>query len=69
MGITDREILRAEKFGSRDYEVRVMGKCGGCGRVVMSDEAEACRDGIGNLFCTTECFCTYYGLKDAEGRM
>lgn len=63
MGITDYEILNAEKFGSRDYDITPIGVCEKCGDVIMGDNDEACRDRMGNLFCTRECFDDYYGFR------
>ena len=63
MGITDSEILKTEKFGSREYGREILGRCAFCEAEVMSDEAEACRDGYGNLFCSESCFCEFHGLK------
>ena len=63
MGITDSEILRAEKFGSREYPLGFLGRCVLCQSVVMNDEAEACRDGYGNLFCSGSCFSEFHGKE------
>ena len=35
MGITDSEILKTEKFGSREYERKILGRCAFCKAVVM----------------------------------
>ena len=55
MGITDPDILRAERFGSREYEVTVIGFCSHCGRIVKSDETEAYCVDEGRLFCCSYC--------------
>lgn len=66
MGICDSEILRAEKFGSRDYDIRIAGQCAKCGNLVTNEDSEGCRDGYGHLFCSRECFEGYYGLGYIE---
>ncbi len=65
MGICDAEILRAEKFGSRDYDIKILGQCVKCGEAVTNEACEACRDGCGHLFCSRECFEEYYGLEES----
>ena len=69
MRITDSEILRTEKFGSRDYEIRLLGVCAKCNTVITNEFGEVCRDRNRNLFCSRECFDKYYGFEDAEGRL
>ena len=56
MGITDPGIMRAERFGSREYEVTVMGFCFHCGQIVKSDEPETYCTEDGRLFCCACCF-------------
>lgn len=63
MGITDIDILNAERFGSRDYDIKVLGQCACCGNPVTNEDAEACRDGMGRIFCSKSCFDGYYGLE------
>lgn len=66
MGITDREILRAERFGSRDYDANVIGQCVRCGNLATNEDAEVCRDRFMNLFCSRVCFEKYYGLEESN---
>lgn len=53
MGITAPEILKAEKFGSRDSIEKTVIKCCVCGRELV-DDVWVC-DALGNLFCSREC--------------
>ncbi len=53
MHICDPEILKTEKFGSRDNEEKDLGVCCICG--VNLIEEEAFFDVVGNGFCSNEC--------------
>lgn len=66
MGITDIEILRAERLGSRDYDIEIVGQCARCGYAVTTDTGESCRDGYGHMFCSRSCFEEYYGLEEND---
>ena len=54
--MTHPEILITERLGSREYEVRRLGRCACCGTVVTSEDGEACfgrtaEDMLGNVCC------------------
>lgn len=53
--MTHPEILRTERFGSRDYERRRVGRCGNCGAAVMSDDVEMCEGEDNEFFCSYAC--------------
>ena len=66
LGITDSGILRTERFGSREYEVRGLGVCAKCGVYITTEFGEVCRDRFGNIFCSRECFERYYGFEEGD---
>lgn len=49
--ITHWEILRTERFGSRDGEVKLC-RCGVCGK---EDDGNFFVDDIGEVFCSVKC--------------
>ena len=54
--MTHPEILITERLGSREYEVRRLGRCACCGAAVTSEDGEACfgrtaEDMLGNVCC------------------
>ena len=53
MEITDPEILRTEKFGSRERPENGEKLCCICGRALLAEEFVC--DVIGNLFCGERC--------------
>ena len=53
MDICDPEILKAEKYGSRDYEAYKKARCLVCGCMVFTDDLFC--DAVGNLFCGEDC--------------
>lgn len=46
-----------------EYEEEKIGKCTmpGCGGVIY-DDMEYFKDDAGNIFCSTECVCDWYGI-------
>jgi hypothetical protein len=62
--MTHSEISKTEKFGSRDYDTVFLGVCAKCNFTINSDNGEACRDSVGNLFCTRDCFDDYHGYRE-----
>lgn len=63
MGITDYEILRTEKFGSRERFEKSKYICCGCGAEIDTGEDEICEDERKQKFCSEKCFLGYYGYK------
>ena len=61
--MTHTEILRAEKFGSRERSDTSIDICPSCKNVVDKEYDEACRDFAGQLFCSEDCFKDYYGFR------
>lgn len=61
--MTHTEILRVEKFGSRERSDTSIDVCPHCKRVVDKECDEACRDFAGQLFCSEDCFKDYYGFR------
>ena len=53
MDICDPEILKAEKYGSRDYSVGKKARCSVCGG--MAFEEDLLCDAGGNLLCSKDC--------------
>ncbi len=53
MEICHPEILRTEKFGSRDKKKTVRAICRACGKTVFDEEPVW--DITGNLFCSSKC--------------
>lgn len=54
--MTHPEILITERLGSREYEVRRLGRCACCGAAVTNEDGEACfgrpdEDMLGNVCC------------------
>ncbi len=53
MDICDPEILKAEKYGSRDYRTGKKARCCVCGCMEFEDGLFC--DAVGNLFCCEDC--------------
>lgn len=54
--MTHPEILNTERLGSREYEVRRLGRCACCGAAVTNEDGEACfgrsaEDMLGGVCC------------------
>ncbi|MBE7031984.1 MAG: hypothetical protein E7401_03370 [Ruminococcaceae bacterium] len=63
MGITDYEILITERFGSRADDERSAEFCEECKMEIDFVDDEPCRDEMGRIFCSVECFVKYYGWE------
>lgn len=53
MDICDPELLKVEKYGSRDYEGGKEARCSVCGHMGFADDLFC--DAVGNLFCSEDC--------------
>lgn len=60
MGITDSEIERAERFGSRAFVGQECYRCRICERNVDIEYDEYLIDYVGKIFCSDECYKKYY---------
>lgn len=63
MGITDYEILITERYGSRADDDRLAEFCEECETEIDFIDDEPCRDKIGRMFCSAECFLKFYGWE------
>lgn len=63
MGLTDYEILRTERFGSRECDERDLKICEVCKTKIDWTDDIPCRDGEMRIFCSAECFFEYYGWE------
>ena len=58
-GLTDYEILRAERFGSRPHE-ETEACCPQCKSLIDLEYGEYFSDMDGQFFCSREHYCKYY---------
>ena len=60
-GLTDYEILRAERFGSRQSETAAV-RCPYCERLLDTEYEDVFYDGEGQVFCDRRHYNKYYSV-------
>lgn len=62
--MTDYNILKTERFGSRESAPDKIITCQSCGQSYPESYGECYTDSCGNRFCSEECAKEYYGIRE-----